>query len=511
MSDLVLVILSDVHFLAASEVGLSGAGRECDLGAELVQRALADARRRSGFDALVLLGDLLEAGGAPGATADAAALEEVVREAAGEVPRIVVPGNHDGDADLLLTIFDDEPGLHEVKGYRLYSFLDTWEENDVCRRPPHATERFKEEANRGGGPLIVLQHNPLHPPIESDYPYTIADREAVMAAYEETQVVLSLSGHYHAGQPPSTAGTVRYYTCPALSKNPFRYALVRLRGREVSISEHALRLPCEPPLVDVHTHTQYAYCGDDVTAEGVIRRARLFGLGGVCLTEHADQLYLTREEHGEHYAVQDNDYWRAPRSERSERMPRYRRDMEPLRSEFVKLGLEVELDGLGRPGVRPQHLHGWDLLLGAVHWVPGEAEGITFEAAKRAFMANVSGLLASGIHVLAHPFRFFRRNGLPRPVDLYRPVARMLAERGVAAEINFHTNEPDPEFFATCIEEGVKIALGSDAHALREVADFQPHFALLQQAAGRREVAGLLYPRPPARAAASWHDTGAHD
>jgi histidinol phosphatase-like PHP family hydrolase len=287
---------------------------------------------------------------------------------------------------------------------------------------------------------------------------------------------------------------VRYYTCPAICREPYRYALVRVRGREVSVSERQLRLPDGLRLFDVHTHTQYAYCGDDVSAAEVIRRARAFGLAGVCVTEHADQLYLAREEHAACHVYRDNDYWCAPRSAESERMPRYRRDVEPLRSDFVRLGLEIELDGLGRPAVRPSDLAGWDLLLGAVHWIPGGVEGRGLDEVKRAFMASAQKLLASGVHVLAHPFRFFGRNKLERPRDLYRPLARLLAQHGVAAEINFHTNEPDPEFFAVCIREGVRIALGSDAHELREVADLQPHLALLREAAGRHQVADLLWP-----------------
>ncbi len=498
MRNLTLLVLADLHLLQAGQAAPPVTDRQCDLGVELAERAITDARRGGGFDAVVLLGDLLEAGEAPGADRDLAALEEVIHEAVGDVPRIVVPGNHDGDAELVLSIFNDEPGLHEVKGWRLFSFLDCWDEQNVCRRPPDQMRRFAREARRAGeGPLIVLQHNPLHPPIESDYPYIPPDREPIMSAYAGAGVLLTLSGHYHRGQPLSEAGGVRYYTCPSLCGSPFRYALVRLEGQEVAVKECQLRLPEEPPLFDVHAHTHYAYCAENVTAEGVIWRARLFGLSGVCLSEHSDQLYLTHQEHRSYHALEADGYWQSPRSVESERMPRYRREMEPLRSDFVRLGLEIELDGLGRPGVRPSHLEGWDLLLGAVHWMPGGVEGRSLEEVKRAFMENVRTLLESGVDVLAHPFRFFRRQGLERPVDLYRPVVRMLARHGAMAEINFHTNDPDPEFFAVCLEEGVRVALASDAHELREVGDFRPHLALLRAAAGRKDVSDLIY-APPA-------------
>ncbi len=460
-----------------------------------MQRALLDARRRGAADAIVLLGDLIEDPTDAGAERDLAALEQTIHDAAGNLPLIMVPGNHDGNADLVLSIFGDRPGPHEVRGYRLHSFLDGWDECDVCRRPREDMRRFAEEAGpRSDKPLIVLQHNPLHPPIESEYPYILADCESIMSAYSDAGVLLSLSGHYHAGQEPSRSGGVSYYTCPALCESPFRYAMVTLEGREVTVTEHPLRLAESPPLIDVHTHTHYAYCGAGVSAVEVIRRARLFGLAGVCLTEHADQLYLTRQEHTSGHVFEDPDFWCTPRSAESERMPRYRAEVGPLRNDFVSVGLEVELDADGRPALRDQHREGWDLLLGTVHWTPGGVEGLTASEVNRRFLRDTERILQSGVDVLAHPFRFFRRNKLAPPGELYRPVAVLLARYGAAAEINFHTNEPDPEFFTICIAEGVKIALGSDAHELREVADLHPHLAVLREAAGTEDVTDLLYP-----------------
>ena len=493
MFDLTLLVLSDIHFFESAQAGPPDDKHQWGLADELVQRAVLDARRAGGFDALLLLGDLTNTGD----PSDLAAIEQITCEAAGDVPRITVPGNHDRDTELVLSVFADRPGMHEIGGYRIYSFADRWDENDVCLRSQEALERFVEEARAAPDkPLIVMQHNPLHPPIESDYPYIPPNREAIMSAYSEAGVLLSLSGHYHVGQPLSEAGGVRYYTCPAIGDSPFPYALVRLRGQDVNISEYQLRLPDSPPLFDVHVHTHYAYCGAGISAEEAIRRAEVFGLSGLCLTEHADQLYLTRQQYESDYACNAPDYWCTPRSADSERMPRYKTEVQPLRNEFVRLGLEVELDKKGRPAVRASDRNGWDLLTGAVHWTPGGTGGLSLDEVKQRFIRDTERILQSGVDVLAHPFRFFRRNKLAPPRDLYRPVAQLLAGHGAAAEINFHTNKPDPEFFAVCIEEGVKIALGSDAHDLREVGDFRPHLSMLRQAAGQQDVEGLIFRRP---------------
>ena len=73
-------------------------------------------------------------------------------------------------------------------------------------------------------------------------------------------------------------------------------------------------------------------------------------------------------------------------------------------------------------------------------------------------------------------------DGDERPVHLYGIVADMLAASGVAAEVNFHTNIPDILFIEACLERRVKIALGTDSHALWEVGELMPHLSVLRKA-----------------------------
>lgn len=101
-------------------------------------------------------------------------------------------------------------------------------------------------------------------------------------------------------------------------------------------------------------------------------------------------------------------------------------------------------------------------------------------------------LLATGIHVLAHPFRVFQWARRPTPKELHRPLAELLARYKAAAEINFHLNSTNfPAFFAECVALGVPIALGSDAHRLGEVGNFGPHLDVLRQACGSDDPAIL--------------------
>ena len=82
-------------------------------------------------------------------------------------------------------------------------------------------------------------------------------------------------------------------------------------------------------------------------------------------------------------------------------------------------------------------------------------------------------------------------------MHLYPLIADLLADSGVAAEINFHTNQPEPEFFRLCLERGVRLSLGSDSHELSEFGEFWPHLRVLRAAgAAPAEISrSLLRPR----------------
>ena len=471
-----LVVMADLHYVGRAERICPIPERNAHLGKELLRRALRRLELSSPPDALVLIGDLVDDGEAPGAEEDLEALREELEGLS--FPVIVVPGNHDGDPDRLLRTFGDRPGVHEVKGYLLLTFVDRYDPRDRAERSRDGLKLVRDVASSHPGvPIVALQHNPIYPPIESTYPYNLTNSREVMRTYSESGVVLSVSGHLHRGHELTYAGGVGYVVCPALCEEPFRFLRITLRGRDASVREEVLKLPEEPSLVDVHVHTHYAYCASTVTAPGATERAEKFGLSGIVFTEHAGQLYVSPEEYWSGRFIEEPHLLRRYRDEGRDRMRAYRKEMEELRSSFVKLGLEVESDRYGNLSLLEEDADGWDLLVGAVHKLPQ----VHSRDEERGFMEVTESLLKNGVGVLAHPFRFFRRNGMEVPKHLFRPMARLLADYGVAAELNFHTNEPDPDFFGTCLEEGVKVALASDAHDLYEVGDFAPHLEFLRR------------------------------
>jgi len=491
--ELNLLVLADVHYVGQAKHVCPIEQRKATMGLELAQRALRWGLRKTDADAVALLGDLVDNGKAEGAELDLAELAEEIRKF--DKPIILVPGNHDAPPERMAEIFGDKPGHREIKGYHIVTFADRYDEHDVAARGRSGHDLVRSaRAAHPDAPLIVMQHNPIHPHIGSAYPFHLADNDEVMRAYFECNVTLSVSAHYHPGQELHEERGVNYVTAPALAEAPFRMLHLRLRGTQVEANVIPLAFDTDFPLVDIHMHTHYAYCDADMQPSAAVERARLMGLHGVVFAEHAAHLYVSSKEYWSG-ALQDSlSRMRRAKEAGTARMARYRAEMAPLRSDFVGLALEVDFDRDGNWTLLDEDREGWDFFIAAVHRIAGfDPKATTSAELHRQFMQANEQALASGAQVLAHPFRYFRRHGLETPKDLYRPLARMIAQSGVAAEVNFHTNEPDPEFFGYLLEEGAQLALGTDAHSLVEAAEMQPHLGLLREIGAIDAGAHRLY------------------
>ncbi len=464
------------------------------MGLELVERAIRGAMIRDGFEAILLLGDITDDGTKDYATRAFAEIRTLIENLCPGIPLLVVPGNHDGPADVLLDAFGQSTNIFDINGYRLIVFADSYKilpSGDVATRNDSDRNFLRELAAQPGGPIIVLQHNPMNPELPcDDYPFMLTNRREVMADYEAADVLLSISGHYHAGQPLSESGGVKYFTAAALVESPFAYYTATLTGRNVNIESHQLAMPAPPLLWDCHSHTAFAYCATDITAHAVIDRSKLMGLAGACLTEHGPQLYVSHEEfwHGRH--VYEPALWR---DNPACRMAEFRKVARDLRSDFVRVGLEIEADCEGNLILKDEDRDWPDILVGAVHWLMERTDDKTDAEISKIFLNTCQALLDGGVDVLAHPWRYFRRRNMRVPTELYPVLAGMLAETNTAAEINFHVNQPDPAFFAECIERGLKISFGSDSHAVYEAAAFWPHLEVLRTAAGTDDIVDLLF------------------
>ena len=144
-------------------------------------------------------------------------------------------------------------------------------------------------------------------------------------------------------------------------------------------------------------------------------------------------------------------------------------------------------------------IEGYDYIIGGIHFLNnGPETDLTVIEVRDRFMRFTEQLITSGIDILAHPFRYFRRRKLEVPREFFKPIARLLAKHSVAAEINYHTNSPDPEFFSICLELDIKLSIASDAHKLLEVGELKPHLEFLEMLGVTDQLDQVLW-KPPFR------------
>lgn len=480
-----IAVITDIHY---STTPTPISSRKSQWGAVLLQRTVERLNRVVCPDVTVVLGDLID----DPTAADAPALLSTLRGILDRLdcPWLALPGNHDPDPTTFFAAFDPVGHL-DVAGVRLVSFVDPEAPGYNATRHAGELARMATLAADHPGPLVALQHVPVtRPGAETPYGYT--NEPEVKAAMRAHGYTLAISGHFHGGAPLCQTDDLATIVVPALCEAPFSFALITLENGRIQSQTLEHQLPSALRLNDYHSHTQYAYCGEDVSMAKSAEFASLMGLQSLAFTEHSGQLYYDSPS-----------YWRGTLGEqgihstagRDERIDQYWRDAAPFRSNHIFAGLEVDADFSGNLIAEPADLERADIVLGAIHWMRELRTPQADSArARDEFLRTVDQLCRSGIAVLAHPFRIFRRSRQPIPTALFAPTIALLREHGVAAEINFHTNEPPPEFIAGCIEAGVRISFGSDSHALYEVGEFHPHLQLLADIGFDGDLADILLP-----------------
>jgi 3',5'-cyclic AMP phosphodiesterase CpdA len=228
MNHLNILALTDIHYIGVADHTSKIAKRKTREALELLQKVFHSVDKNH-IDLVIVLGDLVDNGNAPGAEEDLMTLySEFTRFGK---PVIVVPGNHDANPQTVFQIFNDYEGLHMADGYQFITFAEEYAEDDSTER----NRKKMDQVFHGTDPdlpVITLQHNPIYPHIVSSYPYNLKNADEVMGFYSSQEVVLSLSGHLHGGAGLNVKGNVGYFTCASLCEEPFCYTLITLKGKE---------------------------------------------------------------------------------------------------------------------------------------------------------------------------------------------------------------------------------------------------------------------------------------
>jgi histidinol phosphatase-like PHP family hydrolase len=290
---------------------------------------------------------------------------------------------------------------------------------------------------------------------------------------KKSGVTHTISGHYHRGFHLPDDNGLSVIVAPALCEKPFRFLEVIIESNgKTSVTELSLALDESLEISDYHIHSNFAYCNENMNFAKVVELGNDFNLKSTCFSEHTAHLYMDRSEYGNFTKNGSTNTTSKPRTSL------FLEEAGKFRSERTLVGFEVDCDFSGNPILSKEDREQADLIIGALHYLPQEARK-DIESAKIAFKRMLESFVQSPMHILAHPFRVFRRSGLQSPEELYPFVADLLKTNDIAAELNFHTNEPPAKFVEICLNEGVKLSLGSDSHNLYEVGEFYPHLQLL--------------------------------
>jgi histidinol phosphatase-like PHP family hydrolase/predicted phosphodiesterase len=471
-----IAVISDMHFHhdRSAVIGSRRAGIS-----DLLQlRAVHRLNRFVRPDLVVVLGDIVDDSSLPETGGQFQTMRRILDLL--RPPWIALPGNHDGAPERFFRHFPPLPAALDIAGVRCMAFVDPEEPGYNARRQDSDLRRMASARSDGWkGPVVMLQHVPLFPPGRHPCPYNYINATDVMEQMERSGITVAVSGHYHAGFDLLHSGALCFAAAPALCEAPFSYLLLDLDGGAVRAERHSLAMPADLGLTDVHLHTNLAYCNENMDIPLAQQLAQDFGLAGLRFTEHSGHLYFSRHDYGRRCfaggmaAAQPGD----------RRMPQY---LDALRQHGIDpraWGIEIDADAQGEPLLRADDSQALPFRLGAIHDLDVlHDKGVPDAVAASRFLIVLERFLTHRLHVLAHPFRVFRRAGRAIPQGLFEPTVRLLKKHGTAAEVNFHTNDPDPAFVRLCIDNGVPLAFGSDAHNLYEVGEFFPHLALLRQA-----------------------------
>ena len=288
--------------------------------------------------------------------------------------------------------------------------------------------------------------------------------KAVRAPGRHPAIVLTIAEGETERPALSRDGNTTFVNVPTFCNAPFPFVVITIDGENVHCQQHELSMAENLALWDRHLHTQMAYCNKTMTIEDAIAVSRVLGLAGIGFAEHSGQLYFDKQRYWDRSCLREG---MAAAVDADNRMDEYLGLKLRHAQESVGFGLEVDCDYHGNLLLRSDDRLQFDHILGAIHGLPAlTRERPPQKSDSSDFLHLVQMVLEAGVDVLAHPFRVFRRSGW----------------------------EPPVEFIRICLDSGVMLSFGSDAHDLSEIGDFASHLAVLKAAGFDGVLSDVLAP-----------------
>jgi histidinol phosphatase-like PHP family hydrolase len=236
------------------------------------------------------------------------------------------------------------------------------------------------------------------------------------------------------------------------------------------------------PRIDLHVHSQFSPCAENVSVRGDAALAVEKGIEVMAITDHG---------------TEPQPRW----------LDRYFAELERVRREFegrltLLAGMEVDVVE-GRLVVESGVLRRLDVVVASVHEIP---QGV--DAAGYWRRCALGAVRSGSARVLGHPTWVYGYRvelvegeaGAPEGRVVRLPVEHVLEvldearEAGVAVELNYHHRDPNPLFVKLAVERGVELVPDSDAHNLSEIGNWSWYEQALRAAGVRPEAVRWLDP-----------------
>jgi histidinol phosphatase-like PHP family hydrolase len=231
---------------------------------------------------------------------------------------------------------------------------------------------------------------------------------------------------------------------------------------------------------DCHAHTSLSYCAERGISPSDYVAAISSGktLRSVAITNHGFAVYFPEDLAWSWRFMEEPSLFTERMAWGNERLIPHLEEVESLRDQGLRTGLEVEMMKGGRLTVDPALVDRLDVLIGSIHWLA--SEGGPSRQILAEWKRHVRALVRTGINVLGHPLRWLSNQVSPLPGEIVPFVVDAAQEAGVAIEVNSHyVVDADADLLLEAVRRGVPVAFATDSHRVGEIGDFSYHTALV--------------------------------
>jgi histidinol phosphatase-like PHP family hydrolase len=223
--------------------------------------------------------------------------------------------------------------------------------------------------------------------------------------------------------------------------------------------------------LDVHVHSPYSACCEDITFENLREKAARLGMT-YAVTDHSTHLYFPRELAWSLHKDEFKTLFAEYRSYGRKNIEKY---IEECRKNAPLLGIELDIYSDETLVFEEDLFDELDIVVGAVHFISGINKKNSVPEILDEYKRLTNAIVSSGkIDILGHPFRTLAYNKIPFTDDLIEWTVECCKKNNIAVELNSHYKFPDKDIkMVECAQAlGVRIVYGSDAHHLKEFGDY---------------------------------------